>query len=53
MNVIMIQCAECGLEYLTQYKSGKTECPECQHQNTLLVGKEAVDAMLEQERMRR
>jgi uncharacterized Zn finger protein (UPF0148 family) len=49
MEVIMIQCAECGIEYLTPYKSGKTECPECQHENTLLVGQEAVDALKTQE----
>jgi len=50
MDVIMIQCAECGIEYLTQYKSGITECPDCQHKNTLLVGQEAVDALKKQEK---
>lgn len=50
MELIMIKCVGCGLEYLTQYKTGISECPDCQYQNQLLVGKEAIDALMEQER---
>ena len=50
MEIIMINCAGCGEGYLTQLKSGDTECPVCKHVNKLLVGEDADKALLEQER---
>jgi uncharacterized Zn finger protein (UPF0148 family) len=49
MEVIMIKCAKCEISYLTIFKSGLTECPDCHHQNTLLVGEDAERAMKKQE----
>lgn len=53
MEVILIKCAKCGIQYLTQWKSGETECPECKHVNVMLVGEDAEKAMRKQEREKR
>ena len=50
MELIMVKCAGCGQGYLTKYQSGDTECPMCKHVNKLLVGEDAANALLEQER---
>jgi uncharacterized Zn finger protein (UPF0148 family) len=50
MELIMMKCTECGTSYLTFFKSGETECPECKHKDMLLVGEDAVNKLLEQER---
>ena len=50
MELIMMKCTNCGLSYLTIYKSGETECPECKHKDTMLVGNDAVEALVKQER---
>ncbi len=47
MELIMCKCLECGTSYLTIYKSGDSVCPQCNRVNHLLIGEDAIDALLE------
>jgi uncharacterized Zn finger protein (UPF0148 family) len=49
-EIIMIKCAKCDTDYFTLFKSGDSECPLCGHVNKLLVGEDAMNALLEQEK---
>jgi peptide subunit release factor 1 (eRF1) len=48
MDCFLLKCTKCGIEYLTKYESGEHTCPDCGNVNKILIGDDAVKAMVEQ-----
>jgi phage FluMu protein Com len=48
MECFLIKCSKCNLQYLTKFESGEHKCPECGNVDHVLVGDDAMKAMIKQ-----
>lgn len=49
MELIMCKCENCGLSYLTIYRTGESKCPDCRFITKILVGEDAINALLDKQ----